>query len=271
MDHFVAYHSLKQMGRHLEPQGGLNFLSRKLGILRKAIGNTVWVLQGAPAGKRTEYSLLGSYIADSVEELSDEPGSYRITGTNGTDISPPIALNELPWFQALQKSQSNFSLGFNRVSDPTVVGALVALRESDSYSSESTGSLPDLDLDLAVVEGALRLTSHLCRERSRSLVERKKRAVFLAKGNLACEACGFDFLQAYGDWGADFCEVHHKVPLAAADAAAPTRLEDLAVICSNCHRVIHRVNPMPSVEGLFKHVSRRGTETCRSATTLGLA
>ena len=64
MEHFVAYHSVKQMERLLEQDGALNFLSRKSGLLKKAIDNTVWVIQGLPAGRRTEYSLCGVYIAE---------------------------------------------------------------------------------------------------------------------------------------------------------------------------------------------------------------
>lgn len=253
MEHFVAYHSVKQMGRALEQEGELNFLSGKLGLLKKAIGKTVWVIQGVPAGKRTEYSLCGAYIADALRELSEEPGLYRIEGTRGTDFTPPIPLNGFLWFPALLKAQSNFSLGFNRIGSPAAVEALLALRDERAHTVP-TGELPDVDLEVSALEGAPLLVSHLRRERSRKLVEAKKAAVLGATGSLACEVCSFDFARVYGAWGERFCEVHHKIPIAAADASIFTRLEDLAVLCSNCHRVIHRVDPMPSVETLSLRV-----------------
>jgi hypothetical protein len=258
MEHFVAYHSVKQMGRTLEPNGELNFLSRKHGLLKRAVGNTVWIVQGMPDGKRIAYSLQGAYIADSLEEIAEEPGLFSIRGRTGTDFLPPIHLNALEWFPALQKTQSNFSLGFNRISDAEVVAALLALRGEQS-AEVPTEELQDIDLQGSALEGAPRLVTHLRRERSRKLVEAKKAAVLASGATLTCEVCSFDFSQKYGSWGAGFCEVHHKVPIAMSDSSTPTKLEDLAVLCSNCHRIIHRVDPMPSVEGLSAHVRKEGT------------
>jgi len=52
----------------------------------------------------------------------------------------------------------------------------------------------------------------------------------------------FDFAAKYGDLGAGFLEAHHILPLAAIGPAI-TRLADLAVVCSNCHRMLHRAKP----------------------------
>ncbi|WP_376770720.1 HNH endonuclease [Lentzea indica] len=56
---------------------------------------------------------------------------------------------------------------------------------------------------------------------------------------LACEVCTFDFKQTYGDRGAGFAEIHHAVPFHVT-GPIKTRLADLVVLCSNCHRMIHR-------------------------------
>jgi len=89
-----------------------------------------------------------------------------------------------------------------------------------------------------------------------ALVREKKRRHRAATGGLACEACGFDFGSRYGF--PDFCEVHHRVPLAKNEVERETRLEDLAVLCSNCHRAIHRIRPkMPTVEELRWLVERQ--------------
>ena len=258
MEHFVAYHSVKRMGRTLEPDGELHFHSRKLGLLRKAVGNTVWIIQGSPDGKRTTYSLHGAYVADSLQGVAEDPGLYRIRGASGIDFNPPIPLNDLEWFPVLLQTQSNFSLGFNRVSDGRVEEELLALRGRQTDAIPN-GELPDVDLQVSEIEGAPRLVSHLRRERSRKLVKAKKAAVIAAGGTLACEVCGFDFQLIYGAWGEGFCEIHHKVPIATTDASTATKLEDLAVLCSNCHRVVHRIEPMPSIETLSTRVRREGT------------
>lgn len=97
-----------------------------------------------------------------------------------------------------------------------------------------------LELPEPTTEGCKRLVQHLIRERNRALIERKKYAVLKSTGCLACEVCGFDFRDHYGNLGDGFCEVHHRVPLSAAILEVQTNLEDLAVVCSNCHRMIHR-------------------------------
>lgn len=110
----------------------------------------------------------------------------------------------------------------------------------------------DIDLlDVSAEEGEVRTIRHLVVERDRGLVEMKKRAVLKSKGRLVCEVCGFDFAEAYPGVGAEFCEVHHRVPLASLKGVRNTSLNDLAILCSNCHRMIHKTDPMESVE-LFR-------------------
>lgn len=254
MEHFVAYHSAQRMGYKLEPNGELRFLSRKLGLLKKAIGNTVWVVQGIPEGKKTAFSLCGAYVADRVDVEDPSSNLYVISGYGVKEFAPPVPLNGLDWFPALLKSQSNFSLGFNRVNDEMVVQALSAL-QADS-NPLSLPALPDIDLPPAETEGATRLVSHLRRERNQAIVEAKKAATLNANGRLCCEVCGFDFLATYGVLGEGFCEVHHLVPLSAVTESVTTTLDALAVLCSNCHRIIHRSTPMLSVAELSKVVSR---------------
>ena len=56
-----------------------------------------------------------------------------------------------------------------------------------------------------------------------------------------CVTCGFDFGDVYGDRGAGYIEVHHLIPLAEVDEDHIVNPEtDLAPVCANCHRMIHR-------------------------------
>jgi hypothetical protein len=59
---------------------------------------------------------------------------------------------------------------------------------------------------------------------------------------LLCKVCGFDFEKTYGLWGQDFIEVHHISPLGQSKSTkVQTDPEkDLTVLCSNCHRMVHR-------------------------------
>ncbi len=118
-------------------------------------------------------------------------------------------------------------------------------------------ALPDVDQSQSILEGNPRLVAHLRRERNSTIVKAKKDAILLATGKLCCEACGFDFKEVYGEYGDGFCEVHHLKPLAKADGVVKTELGDLAIVCSNCHRIIHRTDPMLSISKLAKHLQRK--------------
>ncbi len=116
------------------------------------------------------------------------------------------------------------------------------------------------DLDYAASEGNARLVEHLRRERNRTLVLRKKNQTLRKHGRLSCECCGFNFQNFYGEPGRDFCEVHHTKPLADA-VERTTPLDDLAVVCSNCHRIIHRKKPMITVGQLSTLVKKESKKT----------
>ncbi|QDT15067.1 EVE domain-containing protein [Alienimonas californiensis] len=106
------------------------------------------------------------------------------------------------------------------------------------------------DEDEAWTEGRLQRRTHLRRERRPDRVRKKKAAVMKAKGRLACEVCGFDFAEEWGKPGVEFAECHHTTPVAELHPDQPVRLADLAILCANCHRLIHRTakpGPMWSV------------------------
>lgn len=124
--------------------------------------------------------------------------------------------------------------------------AAAAIRASLAGSS---GSLEELGEDEGFSEGRLLERMHKRRERNRTLVASKLKQVQEHTGALACEACGFDFLQVYGELGKGFAECHHVRPLSEV-GPTETKLSDLAVVCANCHRMIHRSRPMLTVEGL---------------------
>jgi 5-methylcytosine-specific restriction endonuclease McrA len=97
----------------------------------------------------------------------------------------------------------------------------------------------DVDIHtFAATEGQARLVLHLQRERNQTVVRNKKKQAT----SLDCEICGFSF-SCYGSAASDYCEVHHLVPLSEVEHSILTRMEDLAILCANCHRVVHLRNP----------------------------
>jgi 5-methylcytosine-specific restriction protein A len=100
-------------------------------------------------------------------------------------------------------------------------------------------------------EGELRHALLEYRTRNSVVVrEAKKQYKLKNNGSLPCEVCEFDFFDEYGELGLDFIEAHHKKPHAKQGERA-IKVSDFSLVCSNCHRVLHR-NEGLTVERLRK-------------------
>jgi hypothetical protein len=145
-------------------------------------------------------------------QMSMRRWAYR-AGSRGTEHGPLFAL-------------------YKRVRDMALTGQIARLAPIDGASDEV----------LEAFEGETRRQFVLHRTRERALRFAKLRERFEEVGCLSCEVpgCGFDFEAAYGELGAAYAEVHHLKPLARLRGRTKTTLDDLAVVCANCHAMIHR-------------------------------
>jgi hypothetical protein len=98
-------------------------------------------------------------------------------------------------------------------------------------------------------EGKRQQVIHQKRERDPKVIKSAKNNRLLSAGKLTCDACSFNFSNIYGERGANFIEAHHKKPIHKLDGNEKTRLEDLDLVCSNCHRMLHK-NPYMSIQEL---------------------
>ncbi len=114
------------------------------------------------------------------------------------------------------------------------------------------------DEDESVLEGRYLLRMHKVWERKPALRAKKIKAVQARGEPLRCEACDFDFEQTYGDRGQGFIECHHVQPLHETGERSTT-IKDLALLCSNCHRMIHRKPPWPTPVQLRELISEQLT------------
>jgi len=94
---------------------------------------------------------------------------------------------------------------------------------------------------------------HRYRERDPSIIMMKKKEVWDKFQRLECEVCAFDFEKVYGERGKQFAECHHSTPVSKLNVGQRTKLEDLRIVCSNCHRMLHR-NPLTTVEKLREQI-----------------
>jgi hypothetical protein len=92
-----------------------------------------------------------------------------------------------------------------------------------------------------IVEGEKKQAMHYRYERSSALRQLKINEFKKCHDTLFCELCDWNFEDHYPEKLAkDFMEVHHKIPLFKLEERMPAKLDDLMLVCSNCHRMIHR-------------------------------
>ena len=123
-----------------------------------------------------------------------------------------------------------------------IIGNISFLKESKSSQIED--SLEEAS------EGKVLTRVHKTRERNKAIVKKKKESVLKKTGALKCETCLFDFKEIYGELGEGFAECHHKKPVSQLKNNEKTKLDDLAILCANCHRMIHRSKPWKTIDEL---------------------
>jgi hypothetical protein len=149
-----------------------------------------------------------------------------------------VASNMVAWFsQQISVGRSEWLQFFERD----------RLEGAWAYRPTSTADIGPAP-DIAVIEGEPRMLFHIRREREPRIAAAKRAAARNQGGELECEACGFVAQHAYSGFAGDVAEVHHRRALGDATGPVETKLDDLAVLCANCHRAIHQTRPLVSVE-----------------------
>jgi 5-methylcytosine-specific restriction protein A len=109
-----------------------------------------------------------------------------------------------------------------------------------------------------VIEGQILYKLHKVRERDRKIVRQKREQVLRIHGKLSCEVCSFVFEDYYGEIGKGFIECHHRTPLSSLKTSSKTTLDDLALVCCNCHRMLHKKIDTLTVDELKRLIWNQG-------------
>lgn len=110
----------------------------------------------------------------------------------------------------------------------------------------------NVELDGEFPEGKVSERKHKFRERNSKVVQLAKQNYKDKNGRLFCQVCDFDFELEYGEIGADFIEAHHTIPVSEMKAGHTTKIEDIAMLCANCHRMAHKKRPWLKMSELYK-------------------
>lgn len=108
--------------------------------------------------------------------------------------------------------------------------------KEDKIDEQINEDLSNLELEQEFFEGEkkYRLSSYY--ERNSQL-----RIAAIKEHGFECKVCGFNFKEFYGHQGEGFIEVHHLTPVSNLDPLKKVcPINDMTVVCSNCHRMFHR-------------------------------
>ncbi|OCJ59490.1 hypothetical protein A6U94_21890 [Agrobacterium tumefaciens] len=104
----------------------------------------------------------------------------------------------------------------------------------------------------AAIEGERQRKETVLIRRNATIVAKVKREL-----GCDCQVCGFNFGEIYGKHGQGFIEAHHVEPLSNRNESRATSIEDFAMLCANCHRMIHRGDRVLSLKELKKIVQNQ--------------
>ncbi len=191
-------------------------------------------------------------VVELTQLLPHSSGSIRALLRNFHSLDPEKTSGAPHGSRTTKQVWDEFS------NDRPRLGSVAATLRKEAKEMRGSGGSLDTELidDVAEApEGRIATRVHMVRERNQGLVKRKKQRELKKTGRLVCEVCRFDFAERYGERGKEFIECHHTKPLSDLKRETKIPLRDLALLCSNCHRMIHVRRPWLEVADLIKLIN----------------
>lgn len=178
---------------------------------------------------------IGIAATGSIAKLDKNPGrfgarpAYRARVGDLQSLKRPVPLDALRAGMPGWKWPS-YPRGYTTVRGGIVI-RLINLVEK--YVNERDGG-EEKGASVSAMEGIRDEYRRISRSRNRRL-----RKSALDRENGVCQTCGQDFSRLLDGLGLRALHVHHREQLAASDAPRITHSSQLAVVCANCHAMIH--------------------------------
>lgn len=188
------------------------------------------LIRSLPIHSAEERALPGFRSPDSVSrKTSDFMTNHKLYTGKPTRCGQPTLL----MIEAFTEREAHMLQAAEAIEEGIASGELYTIPEQLDEVDEAGAT---------AIEGRLLVRRALARERDPKLRTLKIRQVRRSEQPLRCEVCDFDFALTYGDLGEGYIEVHHVTPLHIS-GTRETKLDDLACVCANCHRMCHRSRP----------------------------
>ena len=78
---------------------------------------------------------------------------------------------------------------------------------------------------------------------------------YLQARKIFCEVCSLRFTEVYPFLESDIIEVHHIIPLSKLTEKTKTTLNDLILLCANCHLAVHQGDAEENLLSAIEHFS----------------
>jgi 5-methylcytosine-specific restriction enzyme A len=223
--------------RSLKKKNGTAYFNRKpraYASIRKEPGASVWNRRDADFGRNLELAFRQQLpIRVIVVE-----GEQR----NPADLKPRASIVKARKLDTVAWALTEYDYA---------TGECVLVRGA----KPTVPAVDSSDLELSWFEGKWKraFVYHRRRE-AKARREKIQEALRINGGKLVCEVenCGFDFAKRYGALGEGYAQVHHLLPLSKAPKEGrEIKLSDLAVVCANCHVMIHAGGQCRPLKGLI--------------------
>ena len=191
--------------------------------------------------KRNDLLQLGSSLSMAWSKLNDKEFLEKLK-VEAKGLKWQVAPNDvIRTVQPLEIPNSLFNSKNYHITTPKEINNKIFYTLYD-YAQNYTEN-EEYDYELEFPEGREVEKKHRFRERNQAAIRKAKELFKEKHGRLFCQICGFDFNSKYGEIGLDFIEGHHTLPMSKLSGEVKTKVEDIALVCSNCHRMLHRKRP----------------------------
>ncbi|MDJ0106532.1 HNH endonuclease [Rhodococcus erythropolis] len=167
-----------------------------------------------------------------IEDLRTAHPDHAGTATRGGRLSAQVASA----FAADPSTMQRLALSLNETGQLDLPLDYVESEVDEQPPLTDTASVAEL---VTAVEGRAIRRMVQVYERDPKLRKQKIALSWKIRGSIACEVCDFDFEKTYPQHGEGYVEVHHVAPLHSIGITT-NGVDDLVLLCSNCHRMIHR-------------------------------
>lgn len=186
------------------------------------------------------YSRLGNQTADFT--------------SNSIDLRASSLTNDSTFYEAGSILSKFYDIN-NFPEEDTIKADLISVLNFYNqlvYSEETLSekqALEDDEQDESMYEDLRELRIHKRVERNAELSKRVKKIQ-----GYTCKICGFNYEKTYGELGKGYIEAHHLTPVSKIKGQKLKRdpKTDFAVLCANCHRMVHRSNLVHDIETFKK-------------------